>query len=143
MVSGYVGSRLRVADFSYGTNSEGRTYDANKVQLTIQHVSASSGTNIYFQVNQSQDDSPTGTRSALTPNYLLNVMGNRVVDFTVSQPIIEIKCTGGQGNIRAQVVSRLKWEQMAMDRTDPFGAPQVWNKKWTGPGAVAPATFPI
>ena len=143
MVSGYVGSRLRVADYSFGTTTgtNGSTYEDNKVRLMIHN--SSSGTNIYFRVNQTTDSSSSGTRTAITPDYLLNPYGYRTVDFTVTQPIIEIKCTGGQGMIRAQVESRLKWEQMSMGRTDTFGAPQLWNHKWTGPGAISPATFPI
>jgi hypothetical protein len=140
MVSGYVGSRLRVADYSFGTNFTGASLEDNKVHLTIENVS--DGTFVYFQVQQTNDDGPSGTRATITPQYAICPNGKRVVDFFPNAQFIEIKCVGGAGEIRAQVDSRLKWEQMAMDRRDPFGCPQLWDKKFTpGPGVVAPVPF--
>ena len=140
MVSGYVGSRLRVADYAFGTSFNGATLEDNKVHLMIENVST--GTQVYFQVNETLDTAATSVRSSVTPQYEICPLGKRVVDFFVNEPIIEIKCVGGAGNIRAQMDSRLKWEHMAMSRTDTFGAPQLWNTKYSGPGVVAPAPFP-
>lgn len=141
MVSGYVGSRLRVADYSFGTNYAGIDLEDSKVHLTIENVS--NGTTVYFQVQQTPDDGPSGTRSSITPQYAIAPLGKRVVDFYINAPFIEIKCVGGGGNIRAQVDSRLKWEQMAMDRRDTFGDPNLWSKSYhAGPGVVVPAPFP-
>lgn len=153
MVSGYVGSRLRIADYAFGTNKgtlTPQTNDDNKVHLTIENgVTVYSnttlpfkGTNIYFRVQQTSDDGPSGTRSQLTPEYGIVPGGRKTIDFWVNKPIIEIKCTGGGGNIRAQLDSRLKWEEMAYSKTDTFFAPQLWNKKFVNPGVVAPSPFP-
>ena len=140
MVSGYVGSRLRIADYAFGTNFASLSLDDNKVHLMLENTST--GTTVYYKVNQTLDDGPSGLRVAITPECSAVPGGKSVIDFYVNAPFIEIACTGGQGNIRAQVDSRLKWEQMAMSRTDTFGAPQLWNHKYVGPGVVAPAPFP-
>jgi len=149
MVSGYVGSRLRVADAMFGTNftsfgtNTGTFPIDNKVRVLIENIAPSSnGTNIYFKVQQTYGTQLQFARTSLTGEYGLVPNGRTVVDFTFGAPIIEIKCTGGGGNIRAQVESQTKWEEMAYDRYDAFFAPQLWNKKYVGPGVVAPAPFP-
>ena len=152
MVSGYVGSRLRIADFAFGTNVATltpTTNDDNKVHLLIENQAyppapnlTFTGTTIFFKVNQLSDDGSTGTRTPITAEYAIVPGGRRTIDFWVNQPMIEIACTGGKGNIRAQLDSRLKWEEMAYSKTDPFFAPQLWNQKFINPGVVAPAPFP-
>jgi hypothetical protein len=152
MVSGYVGSRLRIADYAFGTNVTTlapTTNNTNKCHLTIENVAQTSstglpftGTNIYFQVNQTLDNGPSGVRTPITPQYGIVPGGRQVIDFWVNQPMIEIKCVGGAGNIRAQLDSILKWEEMAYSKTDPFFAPQLWNQKLVTLGVVAPLPFP-
>jgi hypothetical protein len=152
MVSGYVGSRLRIADFAFGTNLTEiapTTNNDNKVHLTIENVAfpapvglTFTGTNVYFQIQQTSDDGPSGTRSSISAEYGIVPSGRQTIDFWVNKPFIEIKCTGGGGNIRAQLDSRLKWEEMAYSKTDPFFAPQLWNQKIGNYGVVAPSPFP-
>ena len=152
MVSGYVGSRLRIADFAFGTNVgtiAPQTNDDNKVHLTIENTAfppttglTFTGTTIFFQVNQTLDDGPSGTRSSLTSQYSVVPGGRRTIDFWVNQPFIEIMCIAGGGNIRAQIDSRLKWEEMAYAKNDTFFAPQLYNKKFVTAGVVAPSPFP-
>jgi hypothetical protein len=152
MVSGYVGSRLRIADYAFGTNVAviaPTTNTDNEVKMTVENVASVpsnttlpfKGTNIYFLVNQTLDNGPSGTRTALTPQYGLVPGGRTTFTFFVNQPFIEINCVGGQGNIRAQIDSRLKWEEMAYDKVDTFFAPQLWNKKYVTLGVVAPSPF--
>lgn len=152
MVSGYVGSRLRIADFAFGTNLTTltpTTNDDNKVHLTVENVAfpapptlTFTGTTIFFQVNQTSDDGPSGTRSSISAQYAVVPGGRRTIDIYVNKPFIEIKCVGGGGNMRAQLASRLKWEEMAYDKVDPFFAPQLWNQKLVNYGVVAPSPFP-
>jgi hypothetical protein len=152
MVSGYVGSRLRIADYAFGTNvttiAPTTNYD-NQVRMMIENVAFPSttglpftGTNIYFQVNQTLDDGPSGVRTSITGQVGLVPCGRQTVSFFVNQPIIEITCVGGKGNIRAQIESRLKWEEMAYDKSDTFFAPQLYNQKFITYGVVAPSPFP-
>lgn len=152
MVSGYVGSRLRIADYAFGTNVTTvapTTNNDNRVILMIENTAFPpttnlpfKGTNIFFKVNQALDDGPSGTRTPLTPEYGIVPGGRQTVEFWVNQPFIEIKCTGGGGNIRAQLSSRIKWEEMAYDKVDPFFAPQLWNQKLVTYGVIAPPPFP-
>ena len=149
MVSGYVGSRIRVADAlfgtnftQYGTNTGAFTID-NGVRLLIENIAPSSGgTNIYFQVQETYGTQTQFTRSPLTAEYGLVPNGRTVVNFTFGAPILEIKCTGGGGNIRAQIDSQIKWEEMAYDRYDAFFAPTLWNAKHPVIGVPAPSPFP-
>lgn len=155
MVSGYVGSRLRIADYSFGTSvsgANGTNVPDNTVRLQVENSGRGStvspsgvviggGTNIYYRIQQTLDDGPSGTRQSISGERGVVPGGRDVVQVSVNAPFLEIKCTGGGGNIRAQVFSRLKWEEMAMDRTDTFGAPQLWQKKFVTMGVVAPAPF--
>jgi hypothetical protein len=143
MVSGYVGSRLRISDYAFGTNFTNTNLPDKEVHMLVQNVSVSTtGTTVYFQVNQTLDDGPSGVRSSITSQYGVVPGGMKVVDFYVNAPFIEIACVSGGGNIRAQLTSRLKWEEMAFDKTDPYGAPQLWNQLLSTVGVVAPQPFP-
>ena len=152
MVSGYVGSRLRIADFAFGTNVTTvapTTNNDNRVMMTIENIAfpapaglTFSGTNIYFVVNQTLDDGPSGVRTGISNEFGIVPGGKQTIQFWVNQPFVEIKCTGGHGNIRAQIDSRLKWEEMAYDKSDTFFAPQLYNKKFITYGVVAPSPFP-
>jgi hypothetical protein len=153
MVSGYVGSRLRVADFAFGTSfsgAQGTNIPDNNVRVQVENaanqnapaIGIQQGTNIYYKIQTTLDDGPSGTRSFVTGERGVVPLGRDTVEFYVNQPFLEILCTGGGGNIRAQVTGRLKWEEMAMDRTDKFGAPQLFNKKFISGGVVAPPPFP-
>lgn len=151
MVSGYVGSRLRIADYAFGTNLTTlapTTNDDNKVHLMIENIVnppatglAFTGTTIFFKVNQTPDDGPSGTRTPITAEYAIAPGGRRTIDFYVNAPFIEIKCTGGGGNMKAQLAARLKFEEMAYDKVDPFFAPQLWNQKFITAGVIAPSPF--
>lgn len=152
MVSGYVGSRLRIADYAFGTNLTvlaPTTNDDNKVHMTIENVAfpapaglTFTGTHVFFKVNQCSDNGSSGARTSISSEYSIAPGGRRTIHFYINQPIIEIKCTGGGGNVRVQLESRLKWEEMAYDKSDTFFAPQLWNKKYVTAGVVAPSPFP-
>ena len=153
MVSGYVGSRLRIADYAFGTNvvtTAGTTVDDNRVRIIFENMAnvpsnstlPFKGTTIYLRINQATDDGPSGVRTSITSEYGVVPGGHLRVAFWVNQPLLEIKCTGGQGNIRAQITSLLKWEEMAYDKSDKFFAPQLWNQKFITAGVVAPSPFP-
>ncbi len=153
MVSGYVGSRLRVADFAFATSvsgSQGTNIPDNTVRLMVENaanpnapaIGVQQGTNIYYLIQQTTDDGPSGTRSPITGQRGIVPTGRDFCEFTVNAPFIEIKCVGGAGNIRAQLTSKLQWEEMAYDKNDTFFAPQLYNKKFISGGVVAPAPFP-
>jgi len=152
MVSGYVGSRLRIADYAFGTNltvAAATTNPDNQVHLMIENVAfppatglTFNGTTIFFKIQQSLDDGSSGTRTPISAEYSIVPGGRRTIDFFVNAPFVEIKCTGGGGNIRAQLAARLKFEEMAYDKSDPFFAPQLWNQKFISGGVVAPPPFP-
>lgn len=152
MVSGYVGSRLRISDYAYGTTftstygtSSNANIGDNSVHMMVENGATevtADGTTCYFQMQTTFDDGPSGVRTPVTAQYGV-VQGGRVtVDFYINAPFLEMKCVGGAGAVRAQLNSRLKWEQMAMDRTDTFGAPVLWQQKFVTAGVVAPSPFP-
>jgi hypothetical protein len=124
MVSGFVGSRLRIADYAFGTNPgtlTPQTNNENKIHLVIEHPAY----------------------PPITPEFSIVPGGRQTVDFWINQPFMEIKCTGGRaGSVRVQINSRLKWEEMAYDKVDPFFAPQLWNQKFVTAGVIAPSPFP-
>lgn len=151
MVSGYVGSRLRIADYAFGTSvsgASGTNVDDNKVNIQLENianpnaVSGQTGTNIFLRFQQSNDDGPTFARTSITGEIGLVPGGKVTTAFNINAPFLEIKCTGGRGNLRAMISSRLKWEEMAYSKTDASFAPQLFNKKFVTAGVVAPAPFP-
>lgn len=123
MVSGYTTSRLRVADFAFvGTATN---FADNACHAIFENTST--GTLFYVQVNETTDDSPSGVRTQLIAPVVVIPGGRRTVDFYPNQAFIEFKCTSGQGYLRLQIASRLKWEEMAFDKLDTLYAQQLVN----------------
>lgn len=94
----------------------------------IQGVFENTGTsNFTLQMRQTDDRSVSGTRTDI--GAALNIVpgGRRTVTFSPWQSYLETYCTAGGGQVKAQLSSKIKWEQMAFDKLDTFYPPQIWQ----------------
>lgn len=130
MVSGYVTSRVRVADwtFSLWTNGTDGLAD-NLVQGIFENTSfGASGTNFTLAIYEAPDDGPAwGTRSCLVSGFQIVPGGHVTKNFAPGQPYLEFYGVNGSGNLRVQMLSKLKYEELGFDKSDPFYPPQLWQ----------------
>lgn len=114
VTSGYVTSRLVSQDPVF-------VADGTPHQLTVQNTGASA---FSFKVLQTNDPSATGTRTDASSTISLVAGGEKVVNLTPTKKILEIYGTSGTGNLRMNIVSKTRYQEMAFDKSDTF-FPQI------------------
>ena len=122
MVSGYTTSRLGVLSGRQEPLVSGMP--DNTVHALFENASSTSFT---LQMRQTDDRSVSGTRINVGDALTIVPGGRTTATLTPWQTYLETQCTGGSGNLRAQLTSQIKWEQLAFDKTDSFYPPQLWN----------------
>lgn len=125
VVNGYATARLRRQDPLFGSGNVGVNEDAAQAQVTLHNVGS---TSVTVQLKQSYVTDPPGTDSTGTPSGTrLNVGsavalvpgGSKTINVTPYQPFLEVYGTsGGPSNVRIQISSRVRWDQMAFDKID-------------------------
>ena len=125
VVNGYATARLRRQDPLFGSGNVGVNEDAAQAQVTLQNTGSVSVT---VQLKQSYVTDAPGTDSTGTPSGTrLNVGsavalvpgGSKTVNVTPYQPYLEVYGTsGGPSNLRMQIASRVRWDQMSFDKVD-------------------------
>jgi len=130
VVSGYVASRLH--DQSYFAPAISGTPET--MLVTYENVG---GTAFTVQLRETADRSVSGTRYTLgTPVYLVPA-GQDTRTYQCKQPYLEVLCTGTTtGQLRMQIDSQRKWDQMGFSKDDPFYAPQLFQAKAV-PGPIS------
>ncbi len=125
MVSGYTTSRLRITDSPF-TAAGTDTINEFSVQGLFENVGTG---NFTVSVMQSPDDGINqATRTTLVSGFQIVPGGHKFVDFNPTQVFIEMKCTAGNGVLRTQLDSRLRFEQMAFDKLDTAYPANLWQK---------------
>ena len=124
MVSGYATVRL-CSGINQFINTQGLD---NTTLVLIENTGHSTyDTNFTLQIKSTADPSSSGARTNVGGAYQVVPGGRKTVTFTPSQEFLEFYCTAGGGNVRAQISSRISWEEMAFSKTDPFYPPQLWQ----------------
>lgn len=123
MVSGYTTSRLSV------TSGRNESLVSGMPDNTVHAVfeNTSTTTSFTLQMRQADDRSASGTRTNVGSALTIVPGGRTTATLTPWQQYLEAQCTDGSGNLRAQLTSQVKWEQLAFDKSDPFYPPQLWN----------------
>ena len=115
-VSGYTTARMRTRfqgdnQILNGTMSQ----TAWLTQIQFENLSDSSLT---LQLIQTESGGPrTNLGSAVT----LVGQGTKTVDYSPTKKYIEVSCTSGNGQVRMNIASRLRWEIMAFDDWNDIG----------------------
>lgn len=78
-------------------------------------------------INQTGTEWYTGARTLLASGTLQP--GGRIsVNFTITQPYMEIACTwGGPTELRAQFSSQMQWSVLGFSKTDPMYPQALWK----------------
>ena len=127
VMSGYVTARLQAQDWFTPPISGVPT----SIMATFENVG-----NTYFSVvlNETDDRSISGTRTALvgfsgTAAYLVPG-GQQALQLNGKHNFLEVYCTGTTtGELRLQLESQRRWNQLGIDRADPFYPWQLWRAK--------------
>jgi hypothetical protein len=115
MVSGYVTERLST---SAPLSPSG--LDLSVLGIFENTSTGNSAAAFTLQLKQAADISATGPRTNVG-NAMTIVPGGRVTqNFTPTQGYLEMWCTSGGGNLRAQIASKLSWNVMGFSKLDPF-----------------------
>jgi len=130
VVSGYVTSRLS-AQQTYPLVGSGAD---TSMLVTFENVG---NTQISVVLRETDDRTVSGTRVALANAYL--APGGRDTQFVQGHlRYLEVYCSGTTtGELRMQIDSQRRWDQMAFARDDPYYPPQLWQAK-TFPGPLQP-----
>lgn len=130
VVSGYVTARLQAQD-SVSPSISGHN---TKMLVTFENVG-----NTHFSVHlrETNDRSISGTRYNLTSTPVYLVPGGQQAHLLSGKlDIMEVYCTGTTtGNLRLQVDSQRRWNELGFSRDDPYYPPSLYQAK-TVPGPL-------
>jgi len=136
VVGGYITARLQVqGDLTQSATAStltGSGYVDNTTMVTVENTGLNTfsmqllGTNDY--TSGPRED--VGTIKTLVPN------GRTVYSVVPRHTYLEVKGVSGTAALRMQLSSRLRWDALGFDKTDPFYPPQLVNAKNPLTGAV-------
>lgn len=122
VLGGYVTSRLRVQ--GEPINAESGWAD-NLTAVVMQNTGAS-----FVSLRlQGCNDYTSGPREWVGAQQTIAPQGRVSYSVNPRHTFLEIKGISGTSFVKAQLSSRLKWEEMAFDKTDPFYPPFLFNAK--------------
>jgi len=122
MVSGYTTGRLRAQTQLAASGTDQLT------QFTFENVGETAFTLQLKEV----DDRVSGTRSNLGNTLALVVGGHATVNLTPTKKFLEIACTTGNGELRLQVASTVRWDVLAFAKDDVLYPRSLWAPTFTG-----------
>lgn len=123
VVSGYVTSRLQdQAYFAPAISGTGQN-----MLVTFENVG---GTAFSVQLRETDDRSVSGVRYSLGSEVYLVPAGQTTATITGRRPYLEVYCTGTTtGQLRMQIDSQRKWNELGFAKDDPFYPPQLFQAK--------------
>lgn len=125
IVNGYATARLRRQDPLFGSGNVGVNEDAAQAQVTLENVGSVSVTVQLKQTyvtdppGNNSTGEPTGTRTDVGSAVALVPGGQKTINVVPYQPYLEVYGTaGGPANLRMQIASKVRWDEMAFDKID-------------------------
>jgi hypothetical protein len=100
-------------------------------QTTVVLLENTGRTQFTVQMRESPDY-VSGPFSNIGPAVALVPSGQKTVVITPIRDFLEFKGTSGDGFLKAQLTSQVKWQQMAFDKSDP-NYPARLTKKFPDP----------
>jgi len=132
ITSGFAGARLSREDPIFFPGSG----DADQSAITLHNTGLTSFT---VQMKQTREESPpgndstgvpTGSRVNLGAAVALVPGGAKTLLVSPWMQFLEFYGTAGSGTLRAQIASRVRWQEMAFDKTETSIADSsLWNVK--------------
>jgi hypothetical protein len=133
VVSGYTTYRLRREDPLFVSGDVGVYEDAAHAQVTLHNVGT---TSVGVQLKMADTTSPPGTDSTGAPSGTRDSIGSAItlvpggsktLNVTPYEEYLEVWGTSGTGSIRMQISSRVRWQEMAFDKSDTLQFKTLWN----------------
>ena len=89
----------------------------NNCQVIVENVG---DTQFTVQLTETSDRTISGTRDTLGSAYTLVPGGRRTYNVIPVKEYVEVKSTSGDGQLRMQLQSKLRWNQLGFSDDDPF-----------------------
>ena len=122
VVGGYVTSRLRV-------QGEPTVSTSGWVDATTAVVIQNTGIQSVTVRLQGCADYLSGPREWVGASQTVVPSGRTTYSVTPRHTYLEVKCLSGTSAIKMQLSSRLKWEQLGFDKSDPYYPPFLFNAR--------------
>lgn len=121
-VGGYVTSRLQVM-------GEPVIATSGYVDSTTMVLMENTGGQTVTVRLQGCDNYTSGPREWLGAEQTVVPMGRTTYSVTPRHTYLEVQGISGTSTVHMQLSSRLKWNQLGFDKTDPFYPPFLFNAK--------------
>lgn len=138
VVGGYITARLQVqGDLVHSATSDGLDesgYNPNTTMVVLENT----GNSAFKMQLLGTNDYTLGPRENIGVNQTLVPCGKTSFAATPRHTYLEVFTTEGTSALRMQLSSRLRWDELGFDKTDPFYPPFLWNAKNPRTEAVGP-----
>jgi hypothetical protein len=131
MVAGYITGRLRAQDIPAAASG----FADHTTLVTLENVGASSFT---VQLLGSDDRSATGPRENLGAATTLVVGGRKEISVQPHNKFLEVKSMSGDGQLKMQLDSQIKWDILGFAEDDVFYPTKLWQPS----GKLPTITYP-
>lgn len=129
VVSGYITARLQVqGDLVHSATADGLSesgYVDNTTMVVVENTGAQSFTMQLLGTN----DYTSGPRENVGAVKTLVPLGRTTYSVVPRHTYLEVRTLSGTSALRMQLSSRLRWDQLGFDKTDPFYPPVLVNAK--------------
>lgn len=129
VVGGYVTARLQVqGDLVHSATADGLSesgYVDNTTMVTLENT----GANTVSVRLQGCNDYTSGPREWVGAQQTVVPSGRVNYSVTPRHTYLEVQGISGTSAVRMQLSSRLKWDQLGFDKTDPFYPPFLFNAR--------------
>jgi hypothetical protein len=124
VLGGYVTARLRVQGNPIVSNSG---FNENTTLVEMENMGTSQS--ITFRLQGTDDRSISGPREWVGSQVTLVPGGRQFQTITPRQTFLEVKGFSGTSVLKLQFESRLKFDSLGFDKTDPFYPPTLFQAK--------------
>ena len=129
VVGGYITARLQAqGDLVHSATSDGLSesgYNPNTTMVVIENA----GQNAFTMQLLGTNDYTSGPRENIGAAVTLVPSGKKTYSVVPRHTYLEVQTTAGTSALQMQLSSRLRWDELGFDKTDPFYPPFLWNAK--------------
>ena len=129
IVGGYVTSRLQVQGDLVLSTMPGTLSESGYNPNTTMVVVENDGANTFSMQLLGTNDYTSGPRENVGAAKTLVPKGKTSYSVTPRHMYLEVKGIAGTSALRMQLSSRLRWDILGFDKTDPLYPPALWNLK--------------
>ena len=121
VVASFVTGRLRAQEMVSGAATGyifgGSGYADNTTVAIVENVGLTSFT---VQLQETTDRTVSGPRTVIAGPLTVVPDGRKTVTFIPTQQYLEVKSTSGDGQLRLQLQSKIRWDVLGFAKDDPF-----------------------